>query len=44
MEEERIEAMIDVRSDDELRRALSLIRAAHPYEKPAIHVLPMTEL
>ncbi len=43
VEEERIEAVIETKSEAQLRHALEDIRAAHPYEEPAIHVLPMIE-
>jgi hypothetical protein len=44
VEEERIEAMVEVHDETELRRIIDKIRAAHPYEEPAIHVLPMLSL
>lgn len=44
VEEERIEAMLEVDSEDALREVLSAMTAVHPYEQPAIHVLPMATL
>lgn len=41
VEEERIEAVIP--DDVELKEVVKAIRAAHPYEEPAIHILPMVE-
>lgn len=42
--EERIEAMVDIKDEAALRRIVAALRAAHPYEEPAIHVLPMVEV
>ncbi len=44
LEEEKIEVMVDVPSEDDLRNVMETIREAHPYEEPAIHVLPMLDL
>lgn len=44
VEEERIEAMVDAPSEAALRAVVSAVRKAHPYEEPAIHVLPMLSL
>ncbi|MBI2636494.1 hypothetical protein HYW84_04190 [Candidatus Peregrinibacteria bacterium] len=38
VEEERIEAVV---SGIVLKKVLKAVRKAHPYEEPAIHVLPM---
>lgn len=42
--EERIEVMVEVHGEDELQSIIGKIRAAHPYNEPAIHVLPMIEV
>ena len=39
VEEERIEVIIPETVD--LQSVLAAVRSAHPYEEPAIHVLPM---
>ncbi len=44
VEEERIEVMVDVPSEKGLRPVIAAIKEVHPYEEPAIHVLPMIEL
>ncbi|MFA6522899.1 MAG: hypothetical protein WCS85_00840 [Candidatus Peribacteraceae bacterium] len=44
VEEERIEAMVDVPSEKELHAVIAAMREAHPYEEPAIHVLPMIDV
>ena len=41
VDEERIEAV--VKNDENLKNILQAIQAAHPYEEPAIHLLPMEE-
>jgi len=38
VEEERIEALV---AEDKLKETLRRIREVHPYEEPAIHILPM---
>ncbi len=40
VEEERIEA---VATEENLKGILTAIKEAHPYEEPAIHVLPMLD-
>ena len=40
VEEERIEALV---AGDKLKETLKRIREVHPYEEPAIHVLPMVD-
>lgn len=42
--EERIEVMADVASEKDVKRIIAAIREAHPYEEPAIHVLPMLDV
>ncbi len=44
VEEERIEAMVETTSQQELNKLLHAIRSVHPYEEPAIHVLPMLDI
>ena len=44
IEEERIEAMVDVSSEGALKSVIAAVRKAHPYEEPAIHVAPMIEV
>lgn len=44
VEEERIEVMVDVPSEVELKKVIQAVREAHPYEEPAIHVLPIVEI
>lgn len=41
VEEERIEVVVPDGVD--LRSVLKQVRAVHPYEEPAIHILPMLE-
>jgi hypothetical protein len=40
VEEERIEAVVQSK---DLPRVLRAVKEAHPYEEPAIHVLPMLD-
>ena len=40
IEEERIEAIVD---QEHLKAAIDAVVAVHPYEQPAIHVLPMLD-
>jgi hypothetical protein len=42
VEEERIEVVIP--ADVDLDAVLKELRAVHPYEEPAIHVLPMSDV
>ena len=44
VEEERIEAMLEASTEDDLHRVIVALRKAHPYEEPAMHVLPMIEV
>lgn len=44
VEEERIEAMVDIPSAADLQPIMEAIRNAHPYEEPTIHVVPMIEV
>jgi hypothetical protein len=44
VEEERIEVMVDVPSEKELHAVIAAVREAHPYEEPAMHVLPMIDV
>jgi len=44
VEEERIEVMVEVTSEKDLRKIVTALRAAHPYEEPAIHVSPLFDL
>lgn len=41
VEEERIEVVVDDATD--MEKLLREIRRTHPYEEPAIHILPMTD-
>lgn len=41
VEEERIEAVVEVTDETALKNIVKRIRAAHPYEEPAIHILPI---
>ena len=41
VEEERIEVVVP--ENIELKSVLASVRKAHPYEEPAIHVLPMVD-
>ncbi|NOS67530.1 MAG: hypothetical protein HOO67_04170 [Candidatus Peribacteraceae bacterium] len=41
VEEERIEAVVP--DDVDMTKLLREIRKAHPYEQPAIHILPMAD-
>ena len=41
VEEERIEVIIPKGTD--LKALLTAVKAAHPYEEPAIHLLPMLD-
>jgi hypothetical protein len=41
VEEERIEVVIS--KDADLKAILKAVKAVHPYEEPAIHVLPMVD-
>lgn len=43
VEEERIEAILETPNENTLKEILRKIRTAHPYEEPAIHVLPMID-
>ncbi|MDO8468350.1 MAG: hypothetical protein Q7S29_01165 [Candidatus Peribacter sp.] len=40
VEEERIEAVVN---EEDLKKVLEAIVKVHPYEEPAIHVLPMQD-
>jgi len=41
VEEERIEVVVS--DDTDMKELLQEIRKAHPYEEPAIHILPMAD-
>ncbi len=43
VEEERIEAVVADVDGHTLKNVLRAVRKAHPYEEPAIHVLPMLD-
>ena len=38
--EERIEVVV---TEDQLKKVIEAVRKVHPYEEPAIHVLPMVD-
>ncbi|MEK7218221.1 MAG: hypothetical protein AAB728_02025 [Patescibacteria group bacterium] len=44
VEEERIEVMVDVPKEEDMKNVIAAIRKSHPYEEPAIHVLPIIDL
>ncbi|MBI1812371.1 hypothetical protein HY285_04355 [Candidatus Peregrinibacteria bacterium] len=43
VEEERIEVVIPSASKRKVREILDAVKNAHPYEEPAIHLLPMMD-
>ena len=43
VEEERIEVLVPTTPPSHLRDVLQAVKNVHPYEEPAIHVLPMAD-